>query len=318
MFAEHFKITGFAVLEIFLLALAGFSLTKKQFLSSQGLDDLSRLVMDVTLPLLIFSQLIRDFSFSLYHNWWIFPLISITITFTGLLVGAVFAGLIKGEQERLQFLSLVSFQNSGYLPLALVGAMLSGAQRDELFIYLFLFLMGFNLAIFSLGVHILNFHKDRKLKAKSFFSMPVVATLVSLLVVYLGLGKYIPGNIIKPVRMLGDTTLPLAMLVVGGNLAQIRLSHINKKAISLLILAKMVIMPLIGLILIKIFRVPELVGLLILIQLAMPSAVTISVILRSHKKEDVLASQGIFLTHIASIITIPVFLLLYFGWAVLK
>ena len=74
MFAEHFKITGFAVLEIFLLALAGFSLTKKQFLSSQGLDDLSRLVMDVTLPLLIFSQLIRDFSFSLYHNWWIFPL----------------------------------------------------------------------------------------------------------------------------------------------------------------------------------------------------------------------------------------------------
>ena len=80
MFLEHFKITGIAVFQIFLLALIGFFLTKRKFLTSQGLDDLSRLVMDVTLPVLIFCQLIKDFSFSLYPNWWVFPLISIGIT----------------------------------------------------------------------------------------------------------------------------------------------------------------------------------------------------------------------------------------------
>lgn len=318
MFFEHFKITGIAVFQILLLAAAGFFLTKKRFLSSQGLDDLGRLVMDVTLPVLIFCQLIKDFSFSLYPNWWVFPLISIVITLLGLLVGLIFLGFIKGEQEKLQFLSLTAFQNSGYLPLALVAALLSPEKVGEMFIYLFLFLMGFNLVMFSLGVHILNFHKERRLKVQSLFSAPVVATIFSLAVVYLGWGRFLPQVIIKPLRIFGDTTLPLAMIVVGGNLAQISLSNINKKAVSLLILTKMIILPLIGIVLINIFKIPELIGLLIIIQLAMPSAVTLSVILRGYKKEDLLASQGIFVTHLASVVTIPVFLILYFSRFMVK
>ena len=318
MFIEHFKITGIAVFQIFLLAGVGFFLTKRKFLSSQGLDDLSRLVMDVTLPALIFCQLIKDFSFSLYSNWWVFPLISIFVSLLGLSVGFLFLGFIKGTQEKLQFLSLVSFQNSGYLPLALVAALLSPDKIGEMFIYLFLFLMGFNLVIFSLGVHILNFHKERKLKIQSLFSMPVVATILSLVLVYLGWSKFFPQIIIKPLRIFGDTTLPLAMLVVGGNLAQINLAHINKKAVSLLILAKMIILPSIGMVLISIFKVSELIGLLIIIQLSMPSAATLSVILRGYKKDDILASQGIFITHLASIITIPTFLILYFSRFMVK
>ncbi|PIS33846.1 MAG: hypothetical protein COT38_03180 [Candidatus Omnitrophica bacterium CG08_land_8_20_14_0_20_41_16] len=318
MFMEHFKITGLAVSQIFLLAAMGFFLVKKKFLSGQRLDDLSRLVMDVTLPVLIFCQLIKDFSFNLYSNWWIFPLISIAITLLGLLIGFLFLGFIKGRQEKLQFLSLVAFQNSGYLPLALVAALLSPEKAGEMFIYLFLFLMGFNLIMFSLGVHLLNFHKERKFKVQSLFSMPVVATIFSLIMVYLGLNKFFPYAIVKPLRMLGDTTLPLAMLVVGGNLAQISLTRINKKAVSLLILAKMIILPLIGIALIMLFKIPELIGLLIIIQLSMPSAVTLPVILRSYKKEDILASQGIFITHIAGVITIPVFLILYFSRIMVK
>mgnify|MGYP001587105508 CR=1 FL=1 len=318
MIFEHFKITGIAVFQIFLLAAVGFFLTKKRFLSSQGLDDLSRLVMDVTLPVLIFCQLIKDFSFSLYPNWWIFPLVSIAITLLGLLVGFLFLGFIKGGQEKLQFLSLVAFQNSGYLPLALVATLLSPEKMGEMFIYLFLFLMGFNLIMFSLGVHILNFHKERKLKIQSLFSAPVVATIFSLILIYLGWNRFFPEAIIKPLRIFGEITLPLAMLVVGGNLAQISLAHINKKEVSLLILAKMIILPFLGIILVNIFKIPELIGLLIIIQLAMPSAVTLSVILRGYKKEDILASQGIFVTHLASVITIPVFLIIYFNRFMVK
>jgi hypothetical protein len=270
--------------------------------------------MDVTLPVLIFCQLIKDFSFSIYPNWWVLPLVSMAITLLGLLVGFLFLGFIKPEQEKLQFLGLTTFQNSGYLPLALVAALLPVEMLAEMFIYLFLFLMGFNLVMFSLGVHILNFHKDRKLMIKSLFSMPVIATIVSLFLVYLGLNKFFAHEIVmKPLRMLGDTTLPLAMLVVGGNLAQISLSRINKMVVSLVILVKMIILPLIGIVVLSIFKIPRLIGLLVLIQLAMPSAVTLSVILRSYKKEDILVSQGIFLTHVVAVITIPAFLILYFS-----
>lgn len=315
---EQFRVTGIAVFQIFLLAAIGYFLVKRKFLSEQGADAVSNLVMDVTLPALIFCQLIRDFSFTAYSNWWIFPLISIAVTSVGLLAGYLFSFLIKGEQHKLQFISLVGFQNSGYLPIALVAALLSGSELSAMFIYLFLFLSGFNLVMFSVGVHILNFHKEMKFNWSNLLSLPVIATLVSLIVIALGWNKFVPDAVVKPLRMLGDSTLPLAMLVVGGNLAELNLKNINKQAISLLILAKMLILPAIGLALIIIFNIPRLVGLLILIQLAMPSAVTLSVILRNYKKEDLLVSQGILLTHLASVITIPLFLIIYFGQSMLK
>jgi len=315
---EHFRVTGIAVSQIFLLAAIGYLLVKKRFLASAGLDAISNLVMDVTLPVLIFCQLIKDFSFQAYQDWWIFPLLSLLITVIGLVCGFLFLPLIKGEQYKLQFLSLVGFQNSGYLPLALTAALLSGEALSAMFIYLFLFLAGFNLVMFSVGVHILNFHKERKFNWFNLLSMPVVITLFSLIIIFFGLNRFIPDAFIKPLRMLGDSTLPLAMLVVGGNLAEISLKNINKKEISLLILAKMVILPAIGLVLVSIFNIPKLIGLLLIIQLAMPSAVTLSVILRNYKKEDVLVSQGILLTHLTSVITIPLFLILYFSQHMLK
>ncbi|MCX5700083.1 MAG: AEC family transporter [Candidatus Omnitrophica bacterium] len=318
MFLEHFRVTGVAVAQIFILASLGFFLVKRKFLSPEGLDGLSKLVMDVTLPLLIFCQLMQDFSFKSYSNWWIFPLISIGVTALGLLVGFLFSVFVKGEQKKLQFLSLVGFQNSGYLPLALVAALLSGEELSAMFIYIFLFLTGFNLIMFSVGVFLLDFHDKKKFDWRSLFSMPVVATLLSLIIVFLGMNKFIPQDFLKPLRMLGESTLPLALLVVGANLAEICFKCIDKKIMSLLILAKMIILPAIGLGLILVFAVPKLIGLLILIQLAMPSAVTLSVILRNYKREDLLVSQGIFLTHLFSVLILPAFLILYFSRIVLK
>ncbi|MDO8663051.1 MAG: AEC family transporter [Candidatus Omnitrophota bacterium] len=315
---EHFKITGIAVFQIFILAVIGYLLVKRKFLGGTGLDAISNLVMEVTLPVLIFCQLIKDFSFQAYPNWWIFPLLSILITAIGLALGFLFSFLVKGELHKLQFISLVGFQNSGYLPLALAAALLSGEQLSAMFIYLFLFLTGFNLVMFSVGTHILNFHKERKFDWSNLLSAPVVVTLVSLIIILLGWNKFVPDTMIKPLRMLGDSTLPLAMLVVGGNLAEISLKAIDKKAISLLILAKMIILPALGVLLIIPLGIPKLIGLLMLIQLAAPSAVTSSVILRNYKKEDLLVSQGILLTHIASIITIPLFLIIYFSQTMLK
>jgi len=318
MFLESFKITGLAVAQIFLLAALGYFLIKKNMLGSEGLNALSRLVIEVTLPLMIFCQLIKDFSFTLYSNWWIFPLISIAITIAGLIVGSVFLGFIRGPQHKLQFLSLIAFQNSGYLALALVTALLPSDKLDSMFTYIFLFLLGFNLVMWSLGVYILSFTRAKKFELGSLFSPPVIATLVSLILIFFSLNKFIPQAVLKPLRMVGDCTLPLAMLVVGGNLASIHLGHIDKKAMSLMILAKLIILPVLGLWLVIKFKFPELVGLLILMQLAVPSATSLSLIITHYKKEDLLISQGIFLSHIVSLVTLPLFLSLYFTLIMIK
>jgi hypothetical protein len=318
MFRESFQITGIAVAQIFLLGAIGYFLVKKHILSDDGLDSLSFLTMNITLPALIFCQLLKDFSFKSYPNWWLYPILSIVITCAGLALGWLFSFFIKGLQHKLQFLSLVGFQNSGYLPLALFAALLPKEQVGSIFIYLFLFLLGFNLVMFSVGSYLLSFDREKKFSWTSLFSPPVITVILSLALIYLGLNKFIPNALIKPLRQVGDCTLPLAMFVIGGGLAQISLVRVDKRANFLMILAKLVILPLLGLGLVLKLKLPQLLGLLIVMELAVPPATSLSIIIRSYKKEDLLISQGIFLGHIASIVTIPLFLSLYFALVMIQ
>lgn len=318
MFAQAFKVTASAVIQIFLLAAVGYFLKKRNTLSDPGLDALSGLVIKVTLPVLIFVQLARDFNFKVYPNWWFFPLLSLLITVFALAVGLMFIGVIRGAQKKLQFLSLVTFQNSGYLPLAIFAALLPAYKTGAMFIYLFLFLIGFNLIIWPLAIYILSFSKKAKLEFDNLFNPPVIAALLGIVAVFLGLNRFIPNTVLKPLKLIGDCTVPLAMFVVGADLARIKVEHFDKNAMFWMSLVKLVILPLAGLWLIFKLRLPESIGLLILIQLAVPSATSLSVIIRHYKKEDLLISQGIFFSHILSIITIPVFLSLYFALVMIK
>ena len=308
MFLESFGLVFGAVGQIFILGAIGFFLVRKDILTRQGMSLLSQLVIKVTLPAMIFSRLIQGFEFSLSPVWWIFPLSSFAITFLGLLIGGVFVNLIKQDEEKRQFLSLAAFQNSGYLPLALVAALLSPQEAGLMFVYIFLFLLGFNLIMWSLGVHFLSSRHDKKFEFTSLLNPPVLAIVVTMLLVGLGVNRFVPGVVLNPLRMLGSSTLPLAMLVVGGGLALIRVRRVHLRPLALLILAKLFILPFLGLLFIWRFSPPRLFGLLLMIQLAMPSATSLSMIISHYKKEDLLISQGILFTHLFSLISIPLFL----------
>ncbi|MFH0917713.1 MAG: AEC family transporter [Candidatus Omnitrophota bacterium] len=318
MFLEQFKITGLAMAQIFLLGGLGYLLVKKNILSSEGLDALSRLVIQIIFPAFILSQMLKSFSFSLYPNWWIFPLISLAITVAGLILGWLLIKLVALKTDKLQFLSLVAFQNSGYLPLAIVASIFTGQQASDIFIFIFLFLLGFDLVAWSLGIYMLTYEKKVKFKLQSVFSSPVVANLASLALIALGINKFIPEVLFKPLSMVGNCTLPLAMLVVGGNVALVRLKDIDKKATFIFLLGKLIILPALGILLVLKLRLPYLLGFLIVLQLAMPSATSLSVIIRRFNRQDALISQGVFFSHILGLLTIPLFLSLYLYLVMLK
>ncbi|MFA5100993.1 MAG: AEC family transporter [Candidatus Omnitrophota bacterium] len=318
MFLESFKIVASGVGQGFILAAIGFFLIKRNLLGAEGLDTLSRLVIEVTLPLLIFVRLVKGFSFGQYPDWWLYMLVSLCVTIIGIVAGYMFSGFIKGTQEKTQFISLIAFQNSGYLPLVLVASILPAAQADAMFIYLFLFLVAFNLLMFSVGVYLLTYHKAKKFDWMLLLNPPVIATLIGLAVVWLKLSRFIPAVVLKPLEITGDCTVPLAMMVLGGNIAVIKCSGAFKRSITLMALVKLVLLPCLGLWMVYQFRIGGLLGFMIVLQLAMPSATNLSVIVRQYRQNDCLVSQGVFYSHIISIITIPVFLSLYFMLGMLQ
>ncbi|HNW40132.1 MAG TPA: AEC family transporter [Candidatus Omnitrophota bacterium] len=318
MFLEQFKITGLAMVQIFILGALGYILVRKNILSHGGLEALSRLVIQIIFPALVFAQMLKGFTFSLYPDWWIFPLVSLVITLAGLVVGWLLLKISGLKNHKLQFLSLVAFQNSGYLPLAMAAAIFTGQQASDIFIFIFLFLLGFDLVAWSLGIYMLTYEKHIKFRLRSLFSPPVIANLTSLILIALGLNKFIPEVVFKPLTMVGNCTLPLAMLVVGGNVALVELKHIDKKTTLILLLGKLIILPALGIALVLKFGLPYLLGFLIVMQLAMPSATSLSVIIRRFNKHDALISQGIFFSHVIGLFTIPLFLSLYLYLVMLK
>jgi hypothetical protein len=318
MFLGQFRITGLAMVQIFVLGGLGYILVKRNLLSHDGLDALSRLVIQIIFPALILVQMLQNFSFDLYPRWWIFPLVSLAITFVGLIVGYLLLKLSGLKSHKLQFLSLVAFQNSGYLPLAMAAAIFAGQQARDIFIFIFLFLLGFDLVAWSVGIYMLTYEKQVKFKLQSFFSPPVIANLTSLVLIALGFNKLIPDVLFKPLTMMGNCTLPLAMLVVGGNIALVELKNIDKKTTLIFLLGKLIILPVLGIVFVLKSGLPYLLGFLIVMQLAMPSATSLSVIIRRFNKPDALISQGVFFSHIISLFTIPLFLSLYLYLVMLK
>lgn len=309
-----FKTVCLAMVEIFLLGAFGFILFKKKIIDESSLGFLTRLIVGFILPLFIFTKTIKSFSFSLYPNWWVFPLIGLAINLTGFVIAYFWLRLFKivnQASEKRQFASLVGFQNSGYMPLLLVAILFSSPEAQQMYIYIFLLLLGFNLAIWSFGVWFLSGRHLKHFELGSMFSPPVIATIFSLLLISLGLDRFIPEFIYHPAKLLGECLLPLAMITIGGNLASVSLRNVEKKAIANIVILKLILLPAIALIVFWYFRLEYIIGLLVILQAAMPSATTLSLIARHYSLEDKLINHSVFFTHLFCILSIPLWLIVY-------
>jgi len=122
----------------------------------------------------------------------------------------------------------------------------------------------------------------------------------------------VPDVLFRPLKMVGECTVPMAIFVVSANLAYVKLKNISIKNMSLVIVAKLIVLPLAGMLLVLKLGLPQLIGTLIIMQLAMPPATSLSVIIRHYKKKDLLISHGIFFGHMVSLLATPIFLSLYF------
>jgi len=302
-----------AIVQIVLIGLCGYIFAKKHIIKEVDLKLMSKGVVNIFFPCYIFVSLIKNFNFHSHPRWWILPLISFFVTLIGFMVGSIFI-YARPELKKIkrEFISLVTFQNSGYLPLMLVSIMLPPGRREYLIVSLFLFLLGFNFVFWSFAPSYLGGRKDKKIKVSWLFSPPVTATLVCLFLIAIKLNKFIPSLILRPAEMFGSCALPLAIIVVGGNLALI-IPRAKKQNMSItyLLLAKLLVLPIICLVFVLILRPPKEVAFLLFLQGAMPSATSLGVVMRQYQTSDNIISLGTFWTHIVGIITIPICLAIY-------
>lgn len=308
-FFLNFAKVFFAMLEIFFLVSLGVIFAKFNLIDKQGLRSLSGLTINLFLPCLIFNHLIHHFSFSSPSDWWIYPLLGVGVSVLGFVIGSIVCTIDKSIKEKTEFICLITFQNCGYLPLILVASIYPDSIAREMFTRIFLFIQGFNVIFWGFGIQFLR-PGEHKLQFKKIFSPPFIALIISMLLIASNMKFFLPKAAMRVTELLGNCTLPVALLSLGIILTEAMSTPINiRKSFFLKVLfSKLIVMPLIVLGIISIFNLPEFIALLLLIEALMPSAINLGVVSFYQKAKYGLIGRALLITHLFAIISIPFFL----------
>jgi predicted permease len=298
--------------KLFILMFAGYMLHRMKLISGEFVDTLSLLLVRLIFPALIISKTISHFSFSGYAYWWILPLCAMAFSLVGLIIGKFVFKFLKNFHSKKEFMCSCAFQNCGYLPMNLILFSFTGAVADRLLIYMFMFILGFNIFMWSLVPLFLTGKLKEGFKLRVLLNPPVVATVFALLwVAFFGKGT-MPALIMDPLKQLGQAAFPIAMLTLGAYLHKNRV--FDKESIIPVIAGagvKLIIFPAIILFLLKWIPLGFDYKFFLFLQAVMPTAVSLVVIGSYTGADNKFFSSIIFYTHLVSILSIPIWLAVF-------
>lgn len=225
IFVEAFTTMLGAVGRIFLVILAAGVLVRKNILTEEHVKALSKVTVNILLPCMMFSKISANFQPDTIRYWWSIPLASAAMIFTGLTFGYLF--YLRKYRQKQFLIPLGSMQNAVYLVLP-IGKFMYPDQFDQFAIYNFLFLIGFMPVLWSLGKVLITGESLRKLKRNDFMSPPLVAVVGTLVVVLLGLHKFVPDLVMDSIDLVGEATIPVSNLVLGATLGGISFKLLPK------------------------------------------------------------------------------------------
>jgi len=278
------------VIPIFSIILVGYAIGKLKKVDIQAFVDL---IVYIAGPCLIFASISRS-DINLTDFTTIAGAALAIILIMALATYLIFK-LTNSDRKGL-YLPMV-FGNTSYLgyPVALFAFGMDGLSRAVVYD------MMNSLVIFSLGIYIVH-HKNELQEA---FKVPLLYAVVIGLAVNL-LQIPVPDLVFTPIELIGMITIPLALLVLGYKLTEIKIS-----AAKIAILASVFRIGggvLVALAIINLLSIDGLVKDIIVLQAAMPSAVMAMILAAKYNRDASLVASVVLITTVLSVISIPLIL----------
>lgn len=288
------------IIALIILILLGFVCYKIKLFNQQSSQMMSTLVIKITFPLMIIVSMNRKFTKELMHNS--LTLIGISIAaYTIILIFAEWWGRKTNkphEQSAVLKWSTV-FGNCSFMGFPVVNAI----YGSEGVFYAAVFNMFYIFLMFSYGIAILQ---KGSIKAvwKSLLNPGLIATMIGFLMFSLQLT--LPYVILRPMQMVSDMTIPLALIVTGISLAQIPLRELIRPIdIWVVSFLRLILLPAAVLLILPQFHLNQYLIAIPAILLGTPTALTAGAFAMTYRLDDRLASKGVVLSNFLSIITMP-------------
>jgi predicted permease len=295
-----------AVSVILSVALISGILFRKKIISNTHLEGLSHIVVIILLPCLIFSKIIQYFDPAAYTYWWMLPLIAFAMIGTGLLIsGILYLGKVKKHKK---YMAIASFMNANYMVLP-IGQLAFADQFDQFATFTFLFVLGVNPALWSLGKFMITEQDSSDLKFKQLITPPLSASLLAIFIVLLGLNKFIPQLVIEPIDFIGQAAVPAATLVLGATIGSVSIRQLPKWSDILKVVStKLFFLPLITIWILHTFHfknINPLLADLIVIQASVAPATQLIIQVKKYGGDAQNVGYLMLINYILCLFTIP-------------
>lgn len=288
------------------MMLVGYAAAKAGVTGPAFNKSVSPVVMNILLSFTVFNAIMRssmDFSIIKVAEISLYQLLITAMSFAvGFLVSKLIG--LKNDEFRISLFTCM-LSNTVFVAFPLVTAMYG---NTGLF-YASITNIAFNLVAFTVGAFIISGDKN-SMSFKSMLSPPLVVTVLSLLIMLLGIP--IPEFLLQLSATMSSATVPMSMIVIGTSLAAVPV----KQAISdwrayVISFVRLLLIPSLTFFIMKaLCSDPVIIGTIVILASA-PAAILVNIFSINFNKNEDFASKNVFISTVLSAVTMPLIISLW-------
>lgn len=284
------------VIMLFLVALVGTASRKLGYLNDETIKGVTKLVVNITVPCLMISNMQRPFDVQVLKNF----LITLGLSSAFILL-PILAGLMlfsrRDQKRRAALANLLGFSNCGFMGYPIILAV-----NPDWMIYAVAYNIAFIFVCWTMGVSL--FRRDKGVELRRVLLNPnLIAALIGFTLFCLSVT--LPAVLTEVLSMVGGLTTPLTMLLIGTRMIGLRPAEFKNRDYHFTAALRLVIIPLALYGMLLLTPLPAAVKGVMFLLTAMPSGSTTSMLAELYDKDADFAARGVAYTTLLSLVTIP-------------
>lgn len=303
---------GQVMLTLFAIVVVGYIAGKWGYMGGTFDKKLSKVVIDITCPALILSSAMTG---ELPDRRYILPLLGISVLTYVLLTGVAlllprFLTKKKDDEGVIGFAMM--FGNVGFMGYPIVASIFG----HEAVFYAAVLNVVNTFTVFTVGTMLIvgknqestveeKEMSQKKMLRKVLYSTPMLSAYLTMLIVALEI-KDIPEFISQPLTMIGNITVPAALLIIGSSMSQLPLrALLGNSTIYTTTLMRLAVLPVGIHYLMTLLGFSSFVVGINTVVIAMPVATYGTILCLRHGKDTTLITEVTFITTLLAMISIP-------------
>ena len=298
MLQNFFVVLG-QVSTLFLLMSIGYVLARTRKLTEKGTSEMSFVLLYIVTPMVIINAFQTDWDSQLLHTLLVGSASLVVSYLVYILIVSLFFRRTPADLKAvLRFGSV--YGNMGFMGLPLVHAVLG----EEALLFVVLFLAVEVVFSWTHGISLMGGRKAISLK-KVVTNSSLIGVTVGFILFLLRIR--LSGPIASTVGFLADLNTPLAMLIIGAQMARSSLlSTFRAKSLYLACFLRLILLPIVTALLLLPFRLDPLFYVTAVIVSATPVAGTTSIFAERFQRDSARSAQLVTLSTLLSSVTMPI------------